>query len=282
MALEAKDLSTQIGYLNDLLDKGAINEAEYDRRAAPLFKIGEMIQAITQGNAVQLTQLIKDNSSVDLSAVEEKGATMMHLAISSAIRGKGNGQIITALVNARCSVHTELNGSTPLLRVCDANPFSNDVAVAEALIKGGANVNFAAKIATQQHYTPLAAAITRGRSADLVKVLLDNKANPNVEMETGPVLCHACIYDLNEFAQLLLKAGADPNCREKEKGANCLASAISNFNVDIVRWLLDAGADRNASIMNTQKATSVDLAKQLAKLNPQDDKFQEIAKIIGS
>lgn len=42
--MEAKDLSVQISYLNDLLDKGSIDETEYDRRAAPLFKIGEIIQ----------------------------------------------------------------------------------------------------------------------------------------------------------------------------------------------------------------------------------------------
>lgn len=274
-------MSTQISYLNDLLDKHSINEEEYDRRAAPLFKIGEMIQAVTNGDAAQLQTLIKANPSIDLSSVEEKNANVMHLAISAAIRGKGNAQIIETLARARVPVNTELNGYSPLLRICDSNPFANDVAVAQALIAAGANVNYAAKIATQQHYTPLAAAITRGRSAQLVKALLDGKANPNVEMATGPVLCHACIYDLNDIAQLLIKAGADVNCREKEQGASCIASAISNFNVELVRWLVEGGVDRNAPIMNNQRASAVDLAKQLAKLNPGDEKFQEIQRILA-
>lgn len=39
----AKDLSVQINYLNDLLEKGAISEEEYDRRAERLRHVGEVI-----------------------------------------------------------------------------------------------------------------------------------------------------------------------------------------------------------------------------------------------
>jgi len=240
-----------------------------------------MIQAVTAGDAAQLQSLISQNPSIDLSLVQEKGANVMHLAISAAIKGKGNAQIIETLAKARVQVNTELSGYSPLLRICDANAFANDVAIAQALIVAGANVNFAAKIATQQHYTPLAAAITRGRSSHLVKALLDANANPNVEMVTGPVLCHTCIYEMNDIAHLLIKAGADVNAREKEQGATCLASAISNYNVELVRMLVDAGVNRNAAIMNNQRATGVELAKQLAKLNPTDEKFQEIQRILG-
>lgn len=42
----AKDLSTQVNYLNDLLDKGAINEEEYDRRAQRLHRIGDVIACV--------------------------------------------------------------------------------------------------------------------------------------------------------------------------------------------------------------------------------------------
>jgi len=278
--MASKDLSAQIASLNEQLDKGAIDEAEYDRRAAPLFKIGDIIQAISAGDAAKLKTLISENSGINLNDVEEKGATIMHLAVSTAIRGKGNGDVINALVAAKVNVNPTLSGMTPLLRVCDANAFANDIAVASALIKGGASVNFAAKTATFPHYTPLSAAITRGRSAELVKLLLDNKADPNVDVESGPALVHAAIYDLNEYAQLLIKAGANVNAREKEKGANCLASAISNFNVDLVRWLIEAGADRNAGIMTDQRASAVDLAKQLVRLNAGDPKFEEILRIL--
>ena len=46
---------------------------------------------------------------------------------------------------------------------------------------------------------------------------MDNKADPNVEVESGPALVHCCIYDLNEYAHALIKAGADVNARENEK-----------------------------------------------------------------
>jgi hypothetical protein len=41
---DSKDLSAQIAKLNEQLDGGQIDAEEYDRRAAPLFKVGEMIQ----------------------------------------------------------------------------------------------------------------------------------------------------------------------------------------------------------------------------------------------
>lgn len=50
--------------------------------------------------------------------------------------------------------------------------------------------------------------------------------------------------------------------------------------MELVRWLVEAGADVNASIMNNQRATAVDLAKQLAKLNPGDEKFQRILEVV--
>jgi len=203
------------------------------------------------------------------------------LAITAAIKGKAGADIVEALIASRVSVDSVLSGFTPLLRVCDANPFSSAANVARALIKGGANVNFAAKLPSQLHYTPLAAAIQRGHSLDLVSLLLNNKANPNVSLDSGPVITHAVIYELNELTLLLIKAGVDVNVRENEQGSTPLASAISNYSVELVRALVDAGADRSATIVKNHKATARDLAQQLAKSNPDDTKFQEINSIIN-
>lgn len=48
----AKDLSTQINYLNDLLDKGAIDEQEYAARTAKLQVVAEVIQCASLSTAL--------------------------------------------------------------------------------------------------------------------------------------------------------------------------------------------------------------------------------------
>lgn len=51
-------------------------------------------------------------------------------------------------------------------------------------------------------------------------------------------------------------------------GATCLASAVFDGKIEIVKLLLRHGADRNASIMRSQQATAKELCKQLKAGNP--------------
>lgn len=45
-------------------------------------------------------------------------------------------------------------------------------------------------------------------------VLGDSGANANVELDDGPVLSHAVIYDQVDYALALIKRGANVNTRE--------------------------------------------------------------------
>jgi ankyrin repeat protein len=271
------DLSVQIANLNQDLDQGKIDEDEYNRRAAPLFVIGDVIQALVAGDGKKSLEILKANPSLPIGEVSQNNLTALHVAISSAIKGKLGADVIDALLQAKCPVDAVHNGSTPLFRICDANPFPNAVSVAKSLIRGGANVRFASK---GTNLTSLSAAIQRGHPTDLISVLLDAKADPNVSLESGPILNHAAIYDLTDLALLLLKAGADPNSREPEQGSTPLASAISSYNVELVKALVSSGADKTLPIMRAHKATPKDLAARLANDNPGDDKFQTILKLV--
>jgi len=277
----AKDLSTQVNYLNDLLEKGAISEQEYDDRAVRLHKIGEVITAITTGNNAELQKILKEHRNLDLNNVSERNATILHLAISSAIKGKAGADVIMTLLGEGLDVDAALNGFTPLLRVCDAGPFAAAAGVVQALVKARANVNFAAKTAEQKTYTPLAAAIVREHSAAVVAALCEGGANVHVALDDGPVIVHAIIYELVEQAKTLLKHHADPNARETSQGASCLASAVSSMNLDLVRALLAAGVDKTASIMTQKNAQAKDLAVQLAKQHPEHKGVQEIVQLLS-
>jgi len=277
----AKDLSTQINYLNDLLEKGAINEAEYDQRAERLHRIGDAVTAITTGNNKELQSILKAHRNLDLNNVSERSATILHLAITSAIKGKAGADVIQTLMDERLDVDTVHNGFTPLLRVCDAAPFAAAADVAKALLKARADVNFAAKLANQKHWTPLSAAVARSHSGALVQALCEAGANVHVELEDGPVVFHAVVYEQVEVARVLLAHKANPNARDPDQGATALASAISSGNVELVKLLVAAGADKSSPVMKGKPQTAKDLVAQLLRNDSGNASYQEIQRLVG-
>ena len=92
---------------------------------------------------------------------------------------------------------------------------------------------------------PLHAALERGGSCDLVRMLLDRGADPNApDQEGGPApLALACARaDGREIAALLLDRGADLHHAEGE----ALRAACRNGSTDVARMLLERGANPNA------------------------------------
>ena len=82
------------------------------------------------------------------------------------------------------------------------------------LIDGGADPN----MADDENDTPLTCASTRG-CTDLVKLLLDKGADPNVSHVTDPgngstALMCAVVNGHKEIVRLLLEKGAQPNVKE--------------------------------------------------------------------
>jgi len=76
----------------------------------------------------------------------------------------------------------------------------------------------------------------------IVKLLLENGADPNVEDEGRTLLSIAALN--NEMLRLLLEKGADPNIKD-DNGATPIIYAVYSRKIDNVKLLLDHHADPN-------------------------------------
>jgi hypothetical protein len=110
----------------------------------------------------------------------------------------------------------------------------------------------------QDDFTPLMTAARAGDFA-VVKILLTAGANPNTRIEGKSALCEAISYSRNlKIAEALVEAGAD--LKTDYFGETLLMSAAEACALDIVKWLLDRGADPHAH--HPQRGmTALDFAK---------------------
>lgn len=94
-------------------------------------------------------------------------------------------------------------------------------------------------------FTPLHGAIYGGHEVT-VRLLLERGADPNVrstsEIARVPPLGTAAFVRRSDLAALLLDAGADVNGRG-DGGFTALDSAVQNGDEQMIRLLLDRGAD---------------------------------------
>ena len=136
-------------------------------------------------------------------------------------------------VNARSE-----DGSTALLWAAHWN----DVATAGLLIRAGANAN----TANDFGMTPLSRACTNG-SAMLVDLLLKAGANPNTAIATGETPIMTCAGSGNvEAVRMLIARGSDVNAKEPSQHQNALMWAAAERHANVVRLLIEAGADLQA------------------------------------
>src|SRR6266540_6078626 len=102
--------------------------------------------------------------------------------------------------------------------------------------------------ANAEGFTPLGLAAFFGH-VEAVKVLLEHGADVNAKPPSrfqNTAVDSAVSGDHAEVVRVLLAAGADPNIRS-EANYTTLQKAAAHGNLDIVRMLLDRGADLNAT-----------------------------------
>ena len=148
-----------------------------------------------------------------------------------------------ATVKALLEQHVDANAagkdSTPALhwvvRV-------DDLETAQLLIRAGAD----AKFADRYGVTPLYLACTNGNAA-MIRLLLDAGADPNSLDATGQtvLMTAASVGDL-ESVKALLDRGAMADTRDRNFQQTALMFAVRDNHPDVVRLLVQRGADVNA------------------------------------
>ena len=169
------------------------------------------------------------DAGADVNASNARQATALHWALPDVEK-------IDLLVahGARVDAKT-VEGRTPLYL---AAMLPQSLAAARRLLEAGANVDATSILGT----TPLFPAATT--SIEMTQLLLDHGANPNVRARTGatPILFTRGA----DVIGLLLARGADARARSKT-GESSLMEAAIRGDVRAVKLLLANGADVNAA-----------------------------------
>ena len=115
-----------------------------------------------------------------------------------------------------------------------------------------------------EHDTAIMKACRNCNGKDVVAFLLDNGANINDKeyrdlIDQTPLII-AAFNGCTDIVRMLLDAGADIGHRN-DQGENALITASQEGNIDVVKVLLDAGADKNQP--NADGETPLELAIRL-------------------
>lgn len=137
----------------------------------------------------------------------------------------------------------------------------NDLARVRAIIKSGININ---QKHPQIQLTPLIQAINL-RRIEIIKILLEAGADPNLcqDVYATPLELATSIGNI-EVIELSLRAGANPNLCGI--GSSALKRAIDIERIDIIKILIDAGADlnhKNASLIYAANNGKFEIVKFL-------------------
>ena len=233
----------KLGIVQLLLDQGADASAETDQ-GLTLLHLVSFGQYESHEDGERVAELLLERGA-EVDSRDEDHWTPLHIASQH-----GKLEMARLLLDHGADVDAEAdNGEKPLHRASYSSQ-EGAVRVAQLLIEHGTDVN----TRRNDHQTPLHAASYFG-NFEIVSLLLNHGADSeaNAEGDMGERPLHKVSYgecksqeDGVRVAQLLLEHGADVNTRRVDYQTPLHAASYFG-NVEIVRLLLDSGADTEAN-----------------------------------
>jgi ankyrin repeat protein/uncharacterized glyoxalase superfamily protein PhnB len=136
----------------------------------------------------------------------------------------------------------KLDGMTALHRAC----YEDNIDLVRVLLASGANPN----VATRFGVTPLALAIENTNAA-IVEELLKHRAAADADTSGQRPLHIAARVGARAIVSSLLRHGAAVDARESWQSATALMVAAASGHANVVRLLIETGADVNARAAET-------------------------------
>ena len=187
------------------------------------------------------------SKGVNIKEVDEKGHNMLHYAISFS-----NIKLCELLIKNGLDpnkVSYEGDSSISIMPLVTDN---NSIAIADLLLKNGANINHQNKDSeTVLHFIAKHAK----PYLPLLKFLLESGANPNIRCKNKRNAFHeAACLGITEVVEALIPKMDDINIQDID-GMNALHYAVTANNINIVKILIKNNADLNLANKELYTAT---------------------------
>jgi ankyrin repeat protein len=188
---------------------------------------------------------------------------------------KGDVQLIHTILKHNPMVNAkDINNRNSLFYAIDSGKGDN-ADVIMSLIKAGINVNEVEKV---KGHSPLSLAVYKSLK-NTVKALLDNNADHNHVVESsGDTILHLAVANNNiDIVKMLLEKGANPIASNKE-GKSIVEMALKQSSTDIYRMLLEECNKKNqkeneiVEQLVSENITSCKKKKKVETLNEEERK----------